>query len=246
MNYWQERARFIPANDPLGWINFHRQIACLAVLKEHKAPDFPELAARADQTVRLLAELPELTPTTKELLLRQEAEASSEIEDETNEEQIRSCLESIRELTAGPVTTARLLRSHKTLMDGRLTAQPGEYRTVRVRVGTYVAPEYVQVPWLMRNRLFRYLKQSPDPAPVKAAWAHLVFETIHPFADGNGRTGRGLITAILGQPLPVSRGILAERQKYYRLLSRGKWEDFACWLLTRINQACEEIKEEAA
>lgn len=245
MDYWQEKARFIPANDPLGWVNLRRQIACLAVLKNQQAPEFPELADRAGQTLRLLADLPELTAAAQENLLREEAEASSAIEDETAEAQIQSCLESIRELAAGAITPGRLLRSHRKLMDGRPAAQPGEYRTVRVRVGTYVAPEYVQVPWLMRNRLFRYLKQTPDSAPVKAAWAHLVFETIHPFADGNGRTGRALITAILGKPLPVSCGILAERQEYYRLLSRGKWEDFACWLLSRIDQACEAAKEAA-
>ena len=77
-----------------------------------------------------------------------------------------------------------------------------------------------------------------DPL-VRMAIAHYQFEAIHPFADGNGRTGRILNSLLLVEqgllPLPIlylSRYIMAHRQDYYRLLlavtSEGAWEQ---WLL---------------
>ena len=69
---------------------------------------------------------------------------------------------------------------------------------------------------------------------VRAAWAHIQFETIHPFRDGNERIGRALITQILGVPLPLSRYIFANRQEYYRQLDRSSWPDYFDWFLRGI------------
>lgn len=82
---------------------------------------------------------------------------------------------------------------------------------------------------------------------VKAALAHLQFETIHPFLDGNGRLGRLLITFIL-----CAEGVLAEpllylslhfkrnREEYYRLLQHvresGDWEEWLRFFLTGVRE----------
>lgn len=88
--------------------------------------------------------------------------------------------------------------------------------------------------------LFGYLELTEDPLPVQAAWAHLQFETIHPFADGNGRTGRALISQLLGTPLTMSMYILERRQEYYSLLDRGDWQTWLEWFLDGTIQECRK------
>lgn len=86
----------------------------------------------------------------------------------------------------------------------------------------------------------RFLHDMPDPTPplVKAAMAHVQFETIHPFLDGNGRVGRLLIAlrlavdGLLREPLlMLSLYFKQHRQTYYELLNAvrlsGDWE---AWL----------------
>ena len=82
-----------------------------------------------------------------------------------------------------------------------------------------------------------FLQDQPEPTPIllKAALAHVQFETIHPFLDGNGRLGRLLITLllceqnVLRQPLLyLSLYFKTHRNQYYELLNRvrldGDWK----------------------
>lgn len=90
------------------------------------------------------------------------------------------------------------------------------------------------------GHLENFLHDQPEPTPIllKAAMAHVQFETIHPFLDGNGRLGRLLITlllceqGVLREPLLyLSLFFKTHRQYYYELLTRvrmtGDWE---AWL----------------
>ncbi len=71
--------------------------------------------------------------------------------------------------------------------------EAGRYRTMRVRVGTYVPPPPEAVSGLMFEFLEWWNNDSPVLSPVlSSAIVHYRFEAIHPFADGNGRTGRAL------------------------------------------------------
>ncbi len=87
------------------------------------------------------------------------------------------------------------------------------------------------------SALEKYLHDWDTPVLIKAALAHVQFETIHPFLDGNGRTGRLLISLILHkehvlrQPLLyLSLYLKKNRADYYRLLdgvrSSGDWEQW--------------------
>jgi Fic family protein len=67
----------------------------------------------------------------------------------------------------------------------------GEYRTIRVKVGDYIAPRPEAVRPMMSDLLEWWNKESISPV-LSSAIVHYQFETIHPFADGNGRTGRML------------------------------------------------------
>jgi Fic family protein len=90
------------------------------------------------------------------------------------------------------------------------------------------------------SQLERFLHDQPEPTPLllKAALAHVQFETIHPFLDGNGRLGRLLITLLLCEQKALREPMLylslyfkTHRRVYYELLNRvrltGDWE---AWL----------------
>jgi len=74
--------------------------------------------------------------------------------------------------------------------------------------------------------LVRFIRRNDVPALVHAALAHAQFETIHPFPDGNGRTGRALVHAMLRSrgltrnvTVPVSAGLLTNTQAYFDALT---------------------------
>jgi len=92
------------------------------------------------------------------------------------------------------VTHADVLKLHR-IMAGEVMDQgnAGQYRTIRVRVGRYVAPPPQQVQPMMSNLLQWWNMDATKISPILSfAIVHHRFETIHPFADGNGRAGRML------------------------------------------------------
>lgn len=152
-------------------------------------------------------------------------------------------------LREGFPLSMRLLREvHGVLLSHGRGAQhaPGEFRRSQVWIGgtrpgnaMFVPPPAHEVPECL-SLLERFLHDDPEPtAPlVKAALAHLQFETIHPFLDGNGRVGRLLITlqlcadGLLREPLLyLSLHFKTHRRRYYELLNavrdNGDWE---AWL----------------
>ena len=133
------------------------------------------------------------------------------------------------------------------LTKGRGSNQtPGEFRRSQNWIGgtrpgnaSFVPPPAEEMLKCMSN-LELFLHDQPEPTPVllKAALAHVQFETIHPFLDGNGRLGRLLITLLLCEQKVLREPMLylslyfkAHRQYYYELLNNvrltGDWE---AWL----------------
>jgi Fic family protein len=106
----------------------------------------------------------------------------------------------------GTITLDDLLGIHRTLMKRSSTPQiGGVVRTVQNWIGgssynpcsaAFVPPPPEFLDALLHDLLI-YVNSDDHPALVQAAIAHAQFETIHPFADGNGRTGRALIHVIL-------------------------------------------------
>jgi Fic family protein len=103
-------------------------------------------------------------------------------------------------------TVADLLGIHQTLMDRSPTPQlGGVVREVQNWIGgssynpcsaSFVPPPPDQVPGLLDD-LVSYINDDTHSPLAQAAIAHAQFETIHPFADGNGRTGRALVHVVL-------------------------------------------------
>lgn len=118
--------------------------------------------------------------------------------------------------------------------------EAGRYRTMRVRVGQFVPPPPEDVSGLMFELLEWWNKDAPSLSPVlSAAIVHHRFETIHPFADGNGRTGRALALWELYRRGFDSHHIFAvdefyweDRPRYYGALDavRREGDDLTSWL----------------
>jgi Fic family protein len=116
----------------------------------------------------------------------------------------------------------------------------GRYRTMRVRVGQFVPPPPEDVSGLMFALLEWWNKEAPGLSPVlSSAIVHHRLETIHPFADGNGRAGRALALWELYRRGFDSHHIFAvdefyweDRPRYYAALDavRRAGDDLTSWL----------------
>jgi len=137
--------------------------------------------------------------------------------------------------------------------------RPGEYRTSQNWIGgtrpgraTSVPPPPEHVAECM-GELEKFLHDQPERTSTlqKAAMAHVQFETIHPFLDGNGRLGRLLTTlllvseAVLREPLLyLSLYLKTHRDTYYELLQRvrthGDWETWLEFFVRGVRQTADQ------
>jgi Fic family protein len=204
------------------------------------------------------------------VLLRTESASSSQIENVTAGAQALA-LASIHERTgpnarmvaanvdamqraiqmADELTEETILAAHQALMEGHEYARPGRYREGQVWIGSaaptphtasFVPPHADRVKPAMAD-LIRFCHRTDMPVLVHAAIAHAQFETIHPFADGNGRTGRALVHALLKRgrattrlTVPVSAGLLVDTDSYFDALTAYRQGD-AAPIVERFSQA---------
>lgn len=159
-----------------------------------------------------------------------------------------------------PLSTRLLCEAHKRLMRGVRGADkmPGEVRRSQNWIGgtrpgnaRFVPPPPEVVSELMAQ-LEKWL-HSADALPplVKAGLAHVQFETIHPFLDGNGRIGRLLITLLLehwgllkSPMLCLSLALKRRQQQYYAHLTAvrdgGDWEGWTAFYLECVREAADD------
>lgn len=166
---------------------------------------------------------------------------------------------------AGQLTPASILAMHETLLDETEPDMAGRWRTGQVWIGgdsygphgaAFVPPVADDVPALIDD-LVAFARRDDLPVLVQTAVAHAQFETIHPFPDGNGRTGRALIHAMLrGSELtrvltvPVSAGLLVDLEGYFAALTAYRDGDvrpivaaLATGALTAVTNARELVAE---
>ncbi|MER7070414.1 Fic family protein [Terrabacter sp. NPDC000476] len=186
------------------------------------------------------------------VLLRSESAASSQIENLTSSARALAeaeigegqranasvILANVRTMQAALELAGRLdeqavLAMHRALMAQQNQHRPGRWREEQVWVGgsplhpadaDFVPPVAADVPALMAD-LVAFLDRDDLPPLAQAALAHAQFETIHPFTDGNGRTGRALLHSVLLHTgaihrvtVPISAGLLAVRDDYFAAL----------------------------
>lgn len=180
------------------------------------------------------------------LLLRSESSTSSQIEHLTSSVRnvalaeltekapsnallIANNIASMRKALGqeGPIGVDTIIGVHSVLMSEH--PEDAGFRSEQVWIGgtpysphgaTFVPPQAARVPSCMAD-LVTFGMREDIPAVAKAAIFHAQFETIHPFTDGNGRTGRALLHRMLAcngvlnhTTLPVSAGLLHDVERY--------------------------------
>ena len=204
-----------------------------------------------------------------DLLLYEEAEAPGAPVDDVEEVStyVAALNHGLERLRSGFPFSVRLMREmHAILLaTGRgSTRQPGDFRRSQNWIGgtrpgnaLFVPPPPNLVEDLMRD-LERFLHEADSGLPpvIKAGLAHVQFETVHPFLDGNGRLGRLLVTlylceqGILEEPLLyLSLYLKTHRTTYYALLQEvrehGRWEAWLEFFLPGVRDVARQAHEAA-
>lgn len=159
-----------------------------------------------------------------------------------------------------PFTVADITAIHKTLLEGTDQSDIGGHiRDVQNWVGgrlnspidaEFVPPPPEYVPGLLED-LVAFVNREDMPAVVQAAIVHSQFETIHPFADGNGRVGRCLIHVVLRRRElapkfvpPVSVVLATNAEAYVRGLTKYRQGGVAGWC-SMFAISCRSAAEES-
>lgn len=180
---------------------------------------------------------------------------------------VRAMNHGLARLAELPISVRLIREIHAELMrgvrGGRL--QPGELRTSQNWIGpagctlntaTFVPPPHHVVPEVLGELETFLHREDALPPLVKIALAHVQFETIHPFLDGNGRVGRLLITYLLTERGVLHKPVLylshyfkRHRQEYYEHLQAvregGAWEAWLAFFLRGVIEVAAEAAETA-
>lgn len=187
------------------------------------------------------------------LQLSQRRLARSALDPEAGTELVRSVMGNIAAMEeairigkrAERIGLEDLRHLHKTLLEGtRDSAIAGQFRTSQNWIGgsphsperaEFIPPPEGEVEPLLED-LCAFIEREDLPAIVQAAIAHAQFETIHPFADGNGRVGRALIHVVLRRRgftprfvPPVSLVLATNASRYVEGLTAYRTEDPLAW-----------------
>ena len=197
--------------------------------------------------------------------LQAEVERIPELPDDVDDilHYIQAMNKGLERLNNFPLSLRLIKEVHATLLTGGRSStspQPGEFRNSQNWVmGTnlndarYVPPPPQYVLQAMGELEKFFYSHKNIPKLITAALIHSQFETIHPFIDGNGRTGRLLITFYLCHQNVLERPVLylseylkKHRNKYFSLLDEYRKGNISDWLeffLKGIIQICEKALE---
>lgn len=187
------------------------------------------------------------------ILLRSESASSSEVENltssakqvalaeigESKSGNARLVVANVRAMTAAIALSDQLdensiIAMNDALLRDTAPEYAGQWRNEQVWIGgdsisphaaSFVPPHHSRLPSLMAD-VVAFAERTDVPVLIQAAIAHAQFETIHPFPDGNGRTGRALLQGMLRHggltrnvTVPVSAGLLHDTDAYFRALT---------------------------
>ena len=180
---------------------------------------------------------------------------------------VYNCADAIQQCTKptwidGRIDEAKILFAHKLVMrrEAHYGSSTGRFKTDQNWIGflgrgitnaTYVSPAPTRVTNLVSDLSKLLIKNEDIPAPLLCAMAHHQFESIHPFAHGNGRVGRLLIQMILAAQgtlrrpmLCMSTFLLRNRINYFELLrdvnENSSWEAWFLFFLNGLEESCDE------
>lgn len=205
----------------------------------------PLLEARAS------SEIENIVTTADKLFQHLQADAGADPATKEALRYRRALLQGVRELKSRPLATrtAETICSQIKGVEMAIRKVPGTALTnAATGAVVYTPPEGEQrIRDLLANwERFLHEEDAIDPL-IRMAVAHYQFEAIHPFTDGNGRTGRVLNSLFLVEKglltLPIlylSRYIIAHKADYYRLLldvtRQGAWEEWLVYVLQGVEE----------
>ncbi|WP_022891345.1 Fic family protein [Agromyces subbeticus] len=207
----------------------------------------------SQELARFDAEAGTIAAPFASILLRTESASSSEVENltssakqvalaeigESQSGNARLVVANVRAMSAAIELSDRLdeasiLAMHDALLRDSAPEYVGRWRDEQVWIGggsisphaaSFVPPHQSRVPELMAD-VVAFARRTDVPVLTQAAIAHAQFETIHPFPDGNGRTGRALLQGMLRHgrltrnvTVPVSAGLLHDTDAYFSALT---------------------------
>ncbi|WP_026851048.1 Fic family protein [Glaciibacter superstes] len=207
----------------------------------------------SQELARFDAEAGTIAAPFASILLRSESASSSEVENltssakqvalaeigESRSGNARLVVANVNAMKAAIALSDRLdeesiLAMHDALLRDTAPEYVGHWRDQQVWIGggsisphaaTFVPPHQDRVPDLMAD-VVSFARRTDVPVLAQAAIAHAQFETIHPFPDGNGRTGRALLQGMLRHgrltrnvTVPVSAGFLRDTDGYFSALT---------------------------
>jgi len=245
--------------------------AVIADVEVRLSPEVLSASTEAAQEVaRFDAELGgEIAPFSA-VLLRSESAASSQIENLTasaraiaeatlgepagaNALQVVGNVAAMRAALAlaDDVSADAILAMHKALLERTDPDIAGKWRDEQVWIGgtslgphlaMFVPPHHLRVPRAIDD-LVEFIGRNDIPVLAHVALSHAQFETIHPFPDGNGRSGRALMHAMLRHSglvrnvtVPISAGLLVAVDDYFDALTAYRAGD-AAPIVERVTEA---------
>ena len=205
------------------------------------------------ELTRFDAQVGSLTAPFASILLRTESASSSEVEHLTASAKQVALAELgdstsmnaqlvVRNVAAmeaavalsNALDTDAVLTMHRVLLETTAPDIVGHWRDQQVWIGgggvsphgaVFVPPHHDRVPALMLDTM-EFARRVDVPVLAQVAIAHAQFETVHPFPDGNGRTGRALVQGMLraagvteNVTVPVSAGLLGDMGRYFDALT---------------------------
>ncbi len=171
----------------------------------------------------------------------------------------------VRNSFSEPLTEKKIIEWHKMLMENNKRINAGVWRKhnepMQVIAGSassptvhFEAPPSTRIPEEMKQYVDWYNSVEINNPLIKSAIAHIYFESIHPFEDGNGRVGRAIAEKALSQGLnspvlfSISRSIEAKRKEYYKELKKGQssldikqWIDWFVSVIIEAQSGSEKI-----
>ena len=254
LNYQKIMNQLIKATDAIARFDqmlkkMHNSEILLAPLRNQEAV----ISSRMEGTISTMDEILKYEADYEENQKDQQNTRSDIIETILYQRALKSAQKSLEE--GRPLSQFLIKTAHQHLLSFGRGAQktPGRYKSEQNYLADRMKKNILFVPISPEKlvdgleNLFKYIDENEDPVLIKTAIAHIEFEALHPFKDGNGRIGRMLITLMLWSSGVISAphfyisGYFEENKDQYidmmrHVSEKNDWSDWCIFFLKAVEQ----------